>query len=349
VDLQKYQLTGDLKSNPTLLDGDVIVVPTEQQEVGRIRIEGSVKAPAEFEYVVGDRVRDILAMAHGFAIDADSSKIELVRFTKNSFNLSRQLLNLDFTQPSQREEVLNTLLQPDDRLFVRPKAMYHEKKDVEVTGRVKYPGFYALENDTTRLSQIIKLAGGFTPDASLVNSYVQRRSHSQIRDAEFERLQSMSVADMTEMERDYFKVKSRELVGSMGVNFIQLFEKGDSTQDAILMDNDLINIPAQELTVNVSGQVIKPGLFPYKEGGTLNYYIKEAGGYNWNARRSKVRIIKARTGEWMRPKGDTILDIGDTVFVPEKPERNYWVLVRDIITVVAQVATIYYIVVNQTK
>jgi protein involved in polysaccharide export with SLBB domain len=344
VDLQKYQLTGDLKSNPFLLDGDVVVVPTEQQIVGRIRIEGSVKAPNQFEYVPGDCIRDILLMAHGFSIDADSSQIELVRFKKNSNTVDRDVIKLDLSQPENYKKALSMSLLPDDRLFVRPKPMYHEKSNVEVQGEVKFPGFYAIERNTTRLSEVIKWAGGFTPEASLAKSYVVRRSHNKINDPEFERLKTMQIADMTEMEREYFKTKSREVIGGMGVNFVQLFSKGDSTQDIILLDDDLVMVPSEEMTINVSGQVINPGLLPFRKQATLNDYIKEAGGYNFNARKNKVRIIKGRTGEWMKPKKNTILEIGDTIFVPEKTDRKYWTIAKDFLTAITQVATIYLVV-----
>ncbi|MBN2357157.1 SLBB domain-containing protein, partial [candidate division KSB1 bacterium] len=344
VDLRKYQLTGDLSCNPFLLDGDVIFVPTEEEEVGRVAISGALKSPDEFEFVPGDCIQDMIAMAHGFATDADSNAIELVRFKENSSQTTRMNLSLDASNMSTRQATLEFPLQPDDRLYVRRLFKFHIDSNIEVVGEVLYPGEYDIVEGMTFLTDIIERAGGFTANASLKNAHVIRQRQEDVDDPEYERLKKMNISDMTEDEREYFKVKSRELVGGMGINFIALFEKNDTSQDVLLRDRDLVYIPAQEKTVKLTGQVVYPGLYSYRPGMTLNYYLKEAGGYNWNARKSKVRIIKANTGEWVKPNGDTIVEVGDTIFVPEKPERDWWATTREIITAFAQLATVYIVV-----
>jgi len=338
ADLLRYQLTGDLQANPFLRNGDVIIVPSRQESGSQIDVNGAVKAPAIFEYAAGDRIGDLLRMAHGFTSDADSSYLEIVRFSgKGSLATT---LRVDLTDPQ------NWLLplQPDDRLYVRSFTKYHEQSNVEVVGEVLRPGLYAISQKSSHLSEVIAQAGGFTSEASLKNAYVIRRADEDTRDPEFERLKKMNVAEMTVNEREYFKIKSRELVGGMGVDFIALFEQKDHTQDIVLRDRDLIIIPAQEQTVKLTGQVVNPGLYIYKPGQTMNYYLQEAGGYNWNVRKNKVRIIKNKTGEWMKPNDDTIIEVGDTIFVPEKPERDWWMIAKDLITVGAQMATIYLVI-----
>lgn len=349
VDMQKFALTGDLASNPYLRDGDVIYVPNEELLTGRVHILGALKNPDDFEYAPSDRVIDLLEMAHGFTTDADSSEIELVRFNGAGMETNRRLLPLPAEDPARRQESLNFPLMADDRLFVRAQPKFHEMRNVEITGEVVYPGIYALPDGSTRLTQVIQRAGGLTPEASLKNAYIQRRAQEDVLDPEFERLKKMLVADMTENERDYFKIKSRERVGGMGVDFAALFQKGDKSQDVILRDRDLIHIPAQEQTVKVTGQVINPGLYPFRPDMPLKHYLAEAGGYNWNARKSRVRIIRSQTGEWEKPTDDTIIQVGDTIFIPEKPERDWWREARDFITVITQLAMIYSVINNAGK
>ncbi len=338
ADLLRYQLTGDLEANPYLRNGDVIIVPSRQESGSQIDVNGAVKAPAIFEYAAGDRLGDLLRMAHGFTSDADSSYLEIVRFSgKGSLATT---LHVDLTDPQNWQ----LPLQPDDRLYVRAFAKYHEQSNVEVVGEVLRPGLYAIGQKSSHLSEVIAQAGGFTSEASLKNAYVIRRADEDTRDPEFERLKKMNVAEMTINEREYFKIKSRELVGGMGVDFVALFEHKDHTQDIVLRDRDLIIIPAQEQTVKLTGQVVNPGLYIYKPGQTMKYYLQEAGGYNWNVRKTKVRIIKNKTGEWMKPNDDTVIEVGDTIFVPEKPERDWWMIAKDLITVGAQMATIYLVI-----
>lgn len=349
VDMQKYSLTGDLDSNPYLRDGDVIYVPNEELLAGRVHILGALKNPNDFEYAASDRVIDLIEMAHGFTTDADSGEIELVRFSGAGMATTRILLPLPADNLAKRQESLNYPLLADDRLFVRAQPKFHEMRNIEITGEVVYPGVYALPDGATRLTQVIQRAGGLTAEASLKNAYIQRRAQEDVLDPEFERLKKMLVADMTENERDYFKIKSRERVGGMGVDFAALFQKGDMSQDIILRDRDLIHIPAQEQTVKVTGQVINPGLYPFKPDLPLKHYLAEAGGYNWNARKGRVRIIRSQTGEWEKPTDDTIIQVGDTIFIPEKPERDWWREARDFITVITQLAMIYSVINNAGK
>jgi len=340
VDYLKYQLIGDLKANPFLEDGDVIIVTTKQEKVGEVGIFGAVKSPYTFEFIPGDRIGEILKMAHGFTIDADSSQIELVRFVNDKSKTESIYLYLD--TPEKRENTLNFLLKPDDRLFIQHIPQYHRKRLIEIQGEVLYPNKYSLGEDVNRLSEVIERAGGFTERASLNDAYVIRRSHENKEDPEFERLLDIEVIQMTEMEREYFKIKSRERTGKLAVDFIALFENNEKKHDILLKDKDLIVVPTKQLTVNVTGQVVNPGLFQHVKGKNLKYYLKEAGGFNWNARKSKVRIIKAKTGEWMKSKSTTI-EVGDTIFVPENPERNWWMITRDAVVMLAQVATIYLV------
>jgi len=344
VDLLKFDQTGDLGANPYVLDGDVIQVPNEELEAGFLTISGALKNPGRFEYRPGDRLIDLLQMAQGFTIDADTSEIEVVRFKDESSRTESIRLSMDPATSGARDAALQYPLMADDRVFVRSWPKFHRGYNVSITGEVMYPGTYALREGITRLREIIQMAGGLTPEASLKNAVVQRRAQEDILDPEFERLKKMLVTDMTESERDYFKVKSRERVGIMGVDFVALFEKGDNSQDILLRDRDLIHVPAQEQTVKISGQVITPGLYPYEPGMTMKYYLNEAGGYNWNARKSRVRLIRSKTGEWAKPNDNTLVEVGDTIFVPEKPERDWWAMTKEMITIVVQLATIYLVI-----
>ena len=192
-------------------------------------------------------------------------------------------------------------------------------------------------------------AGGFTPDASLHEAYIIRRAREDIQDLELEWLRQVPVEEMTDMEREYFKIKSKEEVGLLSVDFEQLFNSNDKTEDMILFDRDYIYVPKQARTVTVSGQVKRPGLIHFKQDENVTYYVQEAGGFSFNARKSKIRIIKAKTREWLKPSESTKIEVGDTIFVPEKVERNYWEIFRKIMTAAAQLATVILVIQNALK
>ena len=125
--------------------------------------------------------------------------------------------------------------------------------------------FYTVEFGKTRLSDVVRAAGGFTEDASLSEAFIVRRMYEKIIDPEFERLSEMNVESMSKVEREYYKIRSRERKGNVAVDFVALFVHGDSTQDILLRDDDYIEIPMKSNIVTVIGQVRKPGAIAFKQ------------------------------------------------------------------------------------
>lgn len=349
ADVLKALVTGDKDCNPQLMDGDVIYVPIREYIVGMVGIYGAVKMEGEYEFKQGDRISDLIALALGLAIDADSSNAELVRFAHELAKIEQIPINLREVYSSNSNPDKDLRLEPDDRLYIRAIPDFHAKKQVNVLGEVMFPGDYAIIEGRTRLSDIISAAGGFTDEASLIGAELIRRAREDVIDLEYERLRKMLVADMTRDEREYFKIKSRQKQGAVAINFYDLLVKGVKTEDILLLDRDWIHIPPKGRTVNVSGQVLYPGLVVFEEGKGLDYYINAAGGYIWNARRGKVRIIKAKTGEWLRPKKGEVIEIGDTIFVPEKPETDWWALFKDFMRIAAEAATVWLVIERATS
>ncbi|MFQ6115061.1 MAG: SLBB domain-containing protein, partial [bacterium] len=138
--------------------------------------------------------------------------------------------------------------------------------------------------------------------------------------------------------------KSREQRGVVVVDFKRLFNEHDLSQDIILKPMDIVRIPKVRNTVTVSGAVENPGSVIYKPEMDIDYYIAQAGGYTLEARKSKVRLIKGDTGVWLRPDEVDEIKPGDAVWVPEKPERDWWGLFKDFMTVTAQIATVAIVI-----
>ncbi len=90
------------------------------------------------------------------------------------------------------------------------------------------------------------------------------------------------------------------------------------------------------------GQVVNPGKIIYDSTLTIKDYIKLAGGFGWRALENDVRIIKAKTGEWVEADENVkVLRPGDTIWVPEDPPGpEFWDVFTDVLTVLAQLAAI---------
>ena len=348
VDIMKFLVTGDKSKNPYALDGDVIYVPVREKSIYIFAIYGAVKHPGEFEYAEGDSLLDLINLAHGLTLDVNLSQAEIVRFGSDNKTTESMVMPIkELIIDNQRDK--NLPLLPDDRVFIRSIPKFHEKKQATILGEVLYPGVYAIQEGKTKLSDLVSLAGDFTPLSSLAEAEMIRQTPEQVVDLEFERLKKMDVADMSKTEYEYFKVKSREKPGRVACDFEKLFVSHQAKQDILLKDGDIINIPAKSLVIKVSGNVVNPGLIEYEPGEDYTYYIKKAGGFSFKARKGKVRIIKAVTGEWVKPGKSKRIDPGDTVWIPEKPDRDYLAFFKDAMIVLGNVATIYLVVKSATN
>jgi protein involved in polysaccharide export with SLBB domain len=228
-----------------------------------------------------------------------------------------------------------------DLVLIRELPDYFIDKSVKIEGYVKYPGYYKIVEDKTTLSQIIKEAGGFRENASLTEASLVRSKGISGEDPEFERLKIIPRENMTEDEYDYFKAKSRQHIGKVVVDFNELFVNSNISEDVTLKREDVITVPEAKNYIILLGQVVNPGNIIYKEGLSVDDYIQLAGGFGWRAVESEVRVIKAKTKEWVYADEVGSLEPGDTIWIPEEtPGPKFWEVFTDILTVLGQLAAV---------
>jgi len=348
ADVGKFLSIGDQSKNPYALDGDVIYVPVIEDTISHYGIYGAVRAPGECEYGVEDSLLDLINLAHGLTSDANLSLAEIIRFNPdNQTTTTIPVLLGELLDEGKRE--LNLPLKRDDRVFIRSIPKYHQKKQVTIQGEILYPGVYAIEEGKTKVTDLVKMAGGFTTQASLPEAEMIRGYYMDVVDLEYERLKKMEVADMSKQEYEYFKTKSREKQGKISCDFVKLFQDNQEDQDILLKDGDRIRIPVKSLVVRVSGNVVNPGLLSFEPGRDYTFYIEKAGGYSWRASKGEVRVIKEVTGEWLKPGKSTRIHPGDTIWIPGKPDRDYWGFFKDTMIVLGNMATLYLVVREAAK
>ena len=339
ADLVRFVVEGSLENNPFVRDGDIIFVPPQ---ISSVTVYGRVRSPGTYELRDGDTLESMVQLAKGLRPEALLSDVELIRFNGDNITTSTRILDLRNASSTDWQ----MRLEPDDRIFVRAIPDWHESHSVTISGEVRFPGKYVIEKDSTTLTFVVELAGGFTEDASLFQSYVTRSSSNMTLDREFERLNKMPVTDMIPTEYEYFKMKSRTRPGVMVVDFQRLFENGDQTEELLLENGDNIVIARNQETVVVTGQVAVPGAIMHGVDLSVDDYIERAGGYAWNARKDKTRVIRAKTGEWLWADRVSDLGPGDTIWVPEKPYRDWWSIFLQGMTTAGQVATVLLLINN---
>jgi protein involved in polysaccharide export with SLBB domain len=331
-DLLRFLRFGDLANNPFLLEGDAVLVDKIDKI---IKISGDVVYPAIYEYRSDESVKDFIDLAGGFTFKARKDTIELVRFVENGKKQISEYFSYD--QLEEKE----IYLQNKDHVIVREIPEYLIDQYVVIEGYVNYPGWYKINKNQTTLKDLIELSGGFLPEASLRESSVDRKMDVEDTDPEYERLKTIPVENMTEDEYDYYKAKSRQHSGTVVVDFVKLFEDNDVKENIILRKNDLIKVPEKKNYVIMLGQLVNPGKVIYDSTLTVNDYIELAGGFGWRAQENDVRVIKAKSGEWVEADDVQQLRPGDTIWVPEEPPSpKFWVVFTDVLTILAQVAAI---------
>lgn len=380
ADVFRYIRTGDIHHNPHLQDGDVIRVPFRGSQV---YLYGAVHSPGPYEYLETDSLGELLDLSGGLTDDARADSVEITRFTDPT-ETRRFFVSLaasgagvpdtarsdtgqagaggsspgesDAGQPGAAMPGTGMTaggralpLRAGDQIFVRRQGNWFRRQLVDVHGEVQYPGSFAIIEGETRLSEIIRRAGGFTEDAFLPEATIIRRQTIPLQDKEYERLKGLPPSEMTQDEYDYFKMKSREEKGLMVVDFTRLFRKGDKSQDIALMAGDLIDVPPRKNFVSVLGQVAFPGNVIHQPGLGVQQYIQRVGGYSDRADKGDVRVIRVATGEWVQADRAGLLEPGDTIWVPEKADRDYWNIFKESLTVVTQVLTVYLIVDRATQ
>ena len=338
VDLVRYRNTGDLDANPPILDGDVVFVPFVTENV---YIYGAVPRPGGYELAEGETIGSLLSIAGGFARGAVSETVEVRKFVDDA---ATEPIVVDMLEPGGAEYPLAD----GDQVYVQRRNDWRLVRIVSVEGEMAFPGIYGINEGTDRLSDVLRRAGGPTAEASLGAARLTRAVQPDEADREFERLKGIPSSDMTESEYAYFKAKSVEIAGMVETDFEKALS-GDPSADALLRDGDRIVVPRNARTVTVSGRVAHPGEIAHVPGKVASYCIRESGGYASQAKRGHVRVVRWATGQWLTPQEAGHLIAGDEVWVPERPETDWWAAARDIASFAASLATTYLLIQQATK
>lgn len=331
VDTPVFELAGDLAGNPMLEDGDRLVVPPATLSFAAA---GAFARPRRFELAPDDSLGLLVRLAGGALPSADLAGARLVRF-RTASETDTMRIRLGGADDALR-------LQDGDALFLTFVPEYHQLNTITLVGEVARPGAYPIRMGQDRLSDIIARAGGFQPRADLGNVVVFRAPPptGEGRD-DFERLMRLSRDQMTETEYSRLMAELAQRKNHFRVDWRRLQAAGTGEDlDLLLVNNDVVRVDPLVTSVRVDGQVRNPGMVEYAPGRTLDEYVKLAGGFTSRAARGGVRVSRAGTGHLVPARSVRDLKPGDTVWVPEARETDYWTLVRDIISLAAQVAVV---------
>ncbi|MBO4993184.1 MAG: capsule biosynthesis protein, partial [Alistipes sp.] len=94
-------------------------------------------------------------------------------------------------------------------------------------------------------------------------------------------------------ERDSLSMVGIDIsnVYTVGIDMAEALARPGSDADVVLRDKDVIMVPEYNGTVRVMGAVLYPNSVTYKDGKSLRYYVKSAGGFDNRARKGRAFVI----------------------------------------------------------
>ena len=327
ADLVRYFLAGDLTADPYVDMGDLIHVPARGDSV---LILGAVNEPGSVEFRPGDTVGDLVELAGGVSAQAVAERMEWTSFPADTGASQTRIVNL--------VSVTGRPVRAGDILTIPGRGGWHHQAAVIVRGEVHSPGGYSIVEGRTRVSDVLRRAGGLTRNASQNASRLIRPGSDVNDDPEYLRLhEGRTLSTDDPVESAYYRLRSRQSAPGVALNLAAALERPGSVDDALLAAGDTLLIERVRSTVELLGQVRRPGLISYVEGGTVGFYLEQAGGFSWRAAKGQVRLIRAGTEVWIEPDNDTVVYRGDTIFVPDREHTNWWQVSKDLVLLISQI------------
>ncbi|MGE4446328.1 MAG: SLBB domain-containing protein, partial [Synergistaceae bacterium] len=298
-----------------LKDGDLLKIFAVPGGVYNARIAGAVIQPGVYPIEPGvTTLTEILNRAGGLLYTA-ATEGELTRVEVTPEGPVTTRIKIDLNEAAKGTS--RFVLHRDDYLFVRTVPDWNIYRSANITGRVLYPGNYAVERGE-KLSSLLERAGGYAKGAFLNGAVFLRESIRKDQqkniDDMVEKLErevmaagnkavstavktqdvTFAQASIAQKEKYVDTLKGLKATGRLVINLPENYKmiKG-SPFDIELQEGDRLHIPEKPGTVQVIGSVLTPSAFVFREGQPFNTYVKMAGGYTSNANPKRTYIMKA--------------------------------------------------------
>jgi len=237
-------------------DGDRVrispILPYADQTV---YLDGHVFHPGKYPYREGMKVTDLLHSYKDLLPEPSERHAEIIRLKPPdytpvvlTFNLGEAMDGKD--EDKNKNKAQNLVLQPFDTLRIFARYDFEDPPIITVTGEVRDPGDH-VTNGATHLRDAVYLAGGTGPNAELDDAQVFRRTSD-----------------------NHLRVLSVNLARALA---------GEAKDDILLEPKDRVFIhrspsKADPPTVNIQGQVVRPGKYPLGQDMSATELVEVAGG-----------------------------------------------------------------------
>lgn len=249
VDVYDYILNGKA-SNIHLADEDVIAVGPYDCIVD---MTGKVKRPMYYEMRRNESVGTLLKYAGGFASDAYTKSVRIVRKTGREYSV----FNVD-------EFDMNSFHIADGDSVSVDSILPRYENTVELKGAVFRPGLYQLGGDINSVRTLLKHAEGVTEEAFTAHAVMHRMKPDrtlEVIPVDVDGIMSGQTADIPLQENDVLFIPTKQTM-------------------------------MQQQTVTIHGEVHYPGIYKYADNETIEDFILQAGGLKETASTVKVDVAR---------------------------------------------------------
>ncbi|HEX5152061.1 MAG TPA: SLBB domain-containing protein [Parafilimonas sp.] len=296
-----------------------------------ISVLGEVRNPGYYDYRDSLTLQDVILQAGGFTDAAFPQRIEVARLIRRDSLTAQDVRASTIIEVKDITDITathnNALLQPSDVITVKRKPGFIAFQSVTVSGQLQYPGPYVLEKRQERVSDLIKRAGGFTPEAYLEGAYIKRYNFSdQTAQAKQEVISNIQ-QQLNDSTNLLLRNPVRRESDQLPLDIKKILSSPGSPDDVVLMSGDELVVPKYNAQVRISGSVLFPTQIPYNENYNLNDYISSAGGVTDNGKKGKTYVVyangKAATKRgFLFFKSSPEVKPGAEVIVPAKEEKR---------------------------
>ena len=310
-----------------LQNEDVLFVPSNNDQLTErtITIHGEVMYPGEYRYADNETLEDFVLQAGGLKESASTVKVDVSRrIIDNKAIESNGITAENFSFSLKEGFVIDGepgfILKPYDEVYVRKSPGYQTQQNVYIEGEVNFPGTYAMSKRESRLSDLVKAAGGVNALAYVKGARLERKITPE------ERIRMQQVVDVVEhqtMSDDSLDLKKVNFgdIYYVGIQLDKALEAPGSDYDLVMREGDRIIVPEYNNTVTISGNVLYPNTVAYKKGKKASYYINQAGGYGNRARKRSAFIVHMNGTVNQVGEGDKPTP-GCQIIVPTKPKQD---------------------------
>lgn len=310
----------------TLRRNDVLVISSVKDifERGGLTISGRVANPGTYPYAENTTIEDLILAAGGLLEGASYAKVDVSRRINSPMDNTADSRIAETFSFTLKDGLLvgnenNFYLKPYDVVEIRKSPNYVAQQFVSLDGEITFSGNYVLQKRNERLTELIKRAGGLTPEAYIRGAHVMRK---MTEDEKVARDETIRLA-MNSSGSDSISVNKLQVSDfySVGIDLEKAIANPGSQYDLVMRAGDRLFVPEQISTVKISGDVMVPNTVTYQNGLKVKDYVNLAGGFGNRANKGKIFIVYMN-GMIARAKRNTPIEPGCQIIVPSKPDKK---------------------------